>query len=353
MGRVSPVADRALRALLRAPGRALEWIDGEVRLPRGPPAAVMFDAVRDTARYPESRLALEPDLHYARHEGLVLAWQHRGRTAFGIGGLNAPHAARGALLAAFVEQAAGHGIARQLVFPLRAHEVQAARAQGFRSVQVGVEASLDLQAWTLAGGARAHLRQMVRRATRRGVWTEEVDPVDVRDALDAVYTAWLASRRPSWRMRLLVGSPAWDAPFDRRYVVARSARGVEAFCTLLPGPHGVWGVDVMCRRPDATPGAMERLLADVASMLRDEGATTLSLGACPMAGIDARGPDRLLRAVFRLLYDSALGDRVFGFRGLHRFKRKFAPDEAPVYFAARPSLGVVALYRGCRMWGLM
>lgn len=344
--------DRLLRALMRVPGAVLDVVDGRVVVPEGPGPVDVYDDVRATARHPESRLALEPDLHYTRNGRQVLAWQHRGRTSFAVGGLNADPAQRDSLLRVHLVQTARLGIARQLLFPVRADELDAVRARGFSAVRVGVEAVVDLDDFTLRGGRFADVRQMVRRATRRGVWTEEVSPAQHADELHRIHADWLHSKRPSWRMKLLVGSPSLDRPFDRRYVIARTERRIEAFCTLLPSRPGVWGLDVMCRRPDAVAGSMERLLSDVALQLREEGASTLSLGANPMAGVPRGGDHPLLHGIFRLLYHNPLGDRVFGFRRLHQFKSKFRPREEPLWFAARPGLGVMALYRGCRMWGL-
>jgi lysylphosphatidylglycerol synthetase-like protein (DUF2156 family) len=71
-----------------------------------------------------------------------------------------------------------------------------------------------------------------------------------------------------------------------------------------------------------------------------------------MAGIPLTGKGWLLRRIFRVLYASSLGNRVFGFRRLHQFKSKFRPRWEPVYFAASPRLGIWSLYLGCRMWGL-
>ncbi len=344
--------DRAMRAAMRLPGALLDGVDGEIRVAAGGRPDAVYPQVRDTARHPESRLALEEGLHHACDPAGVLAWQHRGRTAFAIGGLNAAPEGRDALLRAFVDQAEAAGVVRQLAFPVRREELAAVVARGFQPVQVGVESILDVEDWTLRGGARADLRQMVNRARARGVAVEEVSAASHRPELEALYAAWLASRRPSWRMKLLVGSPSFDAPFDRRYLVARTPDRIEAFCTLLPSAPGLWGLDVMCRRPNAVPGSMERLLAAAADRLRDEGAHTLSLGANPMAGVPVGGSHPVLQGIFRLLYDSPWGDRVFGFRRLHHFKRKLRPREEPLWFAARPHLGVVSLYRGCRMWGL-
>lgn len=353
MDRALPdLADRALRAVLRLPGWLVERVDGPVVVPDGPGPDEVFEEVRRGARHPEAYLALEEDLHYHRDAAGVVAWQHRGRTAFAVGGLNALARGRVALLRGFRRAADAVGVRRHLVFPLRDEELPAARAAGFEPVQVGVEAWLDLECLDWRGGRHAHVRQMVNRARRRGVVVCEIRPEDHAEALAALHARWLDAKRPSWRMKLLVGSPSLERPFDRRYLAAHVGDRLEGFVTLLPGADGVWGLDVMCRRPDAVPGTMESLIHGAAVRLRAEGASQLSLGACPMAGVPLDGPKPVLRRIFRLLHDSAIGNRIFGFRRLHRFKDKFRPRWEPVYFAAAPRLGWFSLYLGCRMWGL-
>lgn len=344
--------DRLVRAGLRAPGVVMEWIDGVRVDPEVPDREALVEAVHATLRHPEAYLGLEPGLHHTRWQGFVLGWEHRGRTAFGVGGLNAPGDATTGLLGAFVRDTSDRGIVRQLAFPVRDVERGAVAAAGFTSVQVGVEAWLDLPGLTWRGRRFAHVRQMRNRARRKGVTVGEVAPGTCREALASVHAAWLAAKRPSWRMKLLVGSPALDWPLRRRYFVARSAGRVEAFVTVLPGAAGTWGLDVLARMPDALPGTMEHLLVHVVDTLRDEGAQHLSLGACPMAGVPVSREHPILTRTFRFLYDTALGNSLFGFRSLWTFKQKFRPRWEPVYFAARPRLGVLALYRGCRMWGL-
>jgi lysylphosphatidylglycerol synthetase-like protein (DUF2156 family) len=333
----------------------LERLDGgepETQLERAPED--VFPRVRATAAHPEAYLALEPGLHYVERGELVLAWQRRGRTAFGVGGVNAPEGLQEPLLRGFREETLGRGVVRQLLFPLRAHEREAALAAGFQSLQVGVEAWLDLPDLHFRGNRFENVRQMRNRARRRGVAVRERDVTQpaLRAELAALHDAWLESKRPSWRMKLLVGSPALEQPFDRRYFVAETDGRVEGFVTVVPADDGRWGVDVMCRRPDAVPGTMELMLVEVVAALRGEGARALSLGPCPMAGVARDGAYPLLRWIFDLLFRSQLGNRIFGFRALYAFKSKFRPRWEPVYLAASPSLGWVTLYRGCRMWGL-
>lgn len=348
-------ADTLLRRALALPGRVLDLADaaaGRPRLAGGLEPDAVLPLVRRQARHPESHLALEPGLSYVVAHGHVLAYRLRGGTAFGVGGVNAPPGERGPLLAAFAAQLRARGCRRVLLFPLRRDELDEARAAGFDAVQVGVEAWLDLPGLDLGGREHAHVRHLRNVARRRGVRVDELGADDARALLPDVYAAWLASKRPRWRMRLLVGTPGFERAYDRRYLVARGEDRVEGFVTLVPGGPGVWGVDVMCRRPDAIKGTMEALVVAAAERLRDEGATALSLGPCPMAAVPVQGPRSALRRTFALLYGTRCGNRLFGFRNLHRFKQKFRPRWEPVWFGATPRLGVTALYAGCRMWGL-
>ncbi len=271
--------DRVLRGLMGLPGWFLDRVEPTPQTP--PPLGLSTDAVRERirtgARWPEAQLALEPRLHVLVREEGVIGYEVRGSTVFGIGGLNTDDA-RG-LLGSFV-RLAGTGARRHLLFPVREAERSAVHAAGFGTLQVGVEGWLDLAERDWRGRSFQHVRHLRNKAIRLGVESAEVEPGAVAEELRAIHADWLLSKRPSWRMKLLVGSPGLDEPGDRRYLVARSQGRVEAFLTLLPGAPGQWGVDVMCRRPDAAKGTMEHLIVHAADVLRAEGAASLSLGPC-------------------------------------------------------------------------
>lgn len=350
-----------MRWLLGVPGRLLDRIDGPQLPPQGPRPEAVYPLVRAQARHPEAHLALERGLHYRVHAGHVLAYEIRGRTAFAVGGLNAPPGQRVELLRSWRTALGRRGVHRQLCFPVRPEELADVRRAGMEHVQVGVEAWLDVDA--LSGGAPedgrlfrgsryAEVRYMRNRAGRRGVEVAEVRPEEHAEELGRLHRAWLESKRPSWRMKLLVGSPGLEQPFDRRYFVATHEERLVAFLTWLPGGPGCMGLDVMCRDPQAPPGTMERLICHAVQVLAAEGISRLSLGACPMAGVPVEGARLGLKRVFATLYGSQLGNRVFGFRSLHRFKAKFRPRWGAVHVAAAPRLGALELYLGCRMWGL-
>lgn len=347
--------DRAMRAALAIPGvfvDALDRLHPVRRNPEPPALDDLVERVRASARHPEAYLALEDGLHHVVQPDGLQAYQERGGTAFCVGGLNVSPPRRVAYLRRLRTILSDRGIRRVLIFPLRPPELADAAMAGLGVVQVGVEAWLDLADLTFRGNRYEGPRHMRNRARRRGVVVASVSPERHRAELDAIHSEWLGNKRPRWRMKLLVGSPGLDRPFDRRYFVARTDQRIEAFLTVLPGGSGIYGVDVMCRRPDAPAGTMEMLIMGAAEVLRSEGAVTLSLGPCPMAGIETERAGKVIGAVFGGLYSSWIGNKLFGFRNLHRFKKKFRPRWEPVYFAAAPRLGLLELYLGCRMWGL-
>ena len=94
-------------------------------------------------------------------------------------------------------------------------------------------------------------------------------------------------------------------------------------------------------------------MLETVAQLRSEGVTTLSLGPCPMAGLEAIARPNILHRIFQLLYRTSWGNRIFGFRGLVSFKNKFRPRWEPIFIAATPRVSVLTLYMGCRMWRLL
>jgi len=350
---------RLLHGLLGLPGRLVDGLWGAAR-PVDLPEVTTAAAAGLVARSPRGNayLALEPSLRRARIGEGLLAYRVAARNAFIVGGLHGPLEAAARGLVELRERLRGAGVRRVVVVPVSTDEVGVVQEAGFGVVQVASEALVDPRTFGLTGGALADLRQMVNRATGRfDLTVREIRPETEGTPWARVYERWLASRPSGHAMSLLVGSPAVDEPLGRRYFAAvEPGEGgrLVAVTSIAPGWGGRgFGVDIMAREPDAPAGAMDLLLAEVIGTLGDEGVEILSLGACPMAGIEADGhTPRWLRALFRFLYASKLGNRVFPFRQLHRFKAKFAPRWEPVYLAGWPSAGPWTVYVGGRMWGL-
>ena len=324
-------------AMLARPVRASARANGYLSLEKG---LMLFSHIRDRAE-----------------DGFV-TYHAAGRNAFAVGGLHGPREGYVPTLRAFRERMTRFGYRRLLLFPVAGEELHEVRDAGFSTIRTGSEAFVDPSRFDLAGRATADLRQMVNRANRR--WPLEVietDPVQDGAAMNTVWRDWLAHRPNGYRMRLLIGTPAWDLPYDRRYFLARrpGETAAEAFVTLTPGWDGAgWGLDVMARRADAPAGTMEVLIVEVLRRLAAEGIERFSLGACPMyeAPTVPGEPRSYLRRVFRFLFRSTIGNALFHFQSLAYFKGKFDPVWEPVYVAAWPDAGPWSMYVGVRMWGL-
>lgn len=351
----------ALRFALSVPGRVSERI-GRAGLPERLAAdPISPDALEGLARRSprgNAYLSLEPGLRaFATPDG-ALTWAATRHNVFVVGGVHAPDGHGGRLLDDFRRGLRDARYRRGLIFPVATAERRLVRAAGFRTLAVGAEAFIDTADFTLAGRARADLRQMVNRGRKRSsITVVELPAASAGAELGAVYARWLASRPVADPMALLVGTPCFDRPARRRFFAALAPERPHpvAFVTVTPAWGGAgYGLDVMAREPDAPAGAMDVLLTEVITRLADEGVATLSLGACPMA---ERTPlpwrdSRALRAVFRWLYRSRLGNHLFPFASLARYKDKFAPRWEAVHLGAWPRLNALTLYHGCRLWGL-
>lgn len=209
---------------------------------------------------------------------------------------------------------------------------------GFRLFKVGEEAIIELPAFDLAGPRRANLRHTITRCRRDGVsfrWFAGGLPASESTLcadLAAIDAEWC--RRAGPELCFSISHFRKDALTAQPVCVAVSPEGVAlAFATFRrTGADGGWVLDLMRRAIGGPPGAVEGCIAAAAAAFRAAGASTLSLGLAPLAGLDAAaGPpeERILAIGARLVrpwYDA--GSLAF-------FKRKFDPNWIPRYGAIR------------------
>jgi phosphatidylglycerol lysyltransferase len=208
---------------------------------------------------------------------------------------------------------------------------------GFRLYRIGLEALVDLPSFDLAGSRRANLRHTVTRARRTGV-TAKWYPYGLGTALDRyadsfieIDAGWLRGR-PPMRFTISHFSLTEMATSPIALAVDDSDRPL-AFATFLPtGNDGGWVVDLMRRRPDATPGSMELCIVQAAAGLREAGAAQLSLGLAPLAGLSPHHGSPVERM---LAAGARLAGSAYDVRGLAFFKAKFDPHWEPHFLAVR------------------
>jgi phosphatidylglycerol lysyltransferase len=213
--------------------------------------------------------------------------------------------------------------------------------QGMGLYKLGEEARVSLDGWTLDLPERRRLRQIIRQLERQGCRFEVLEPEQARSILPElrrVSDAWLAHKRAREKGFSL-------GRFDERYLshfpvaVVRQNGAVIAFANLWSagGPREL-SVDLMRYLPDALPGLMDYLFAQIMCWGAREGYRWFNLGMAPLSGIrvDALAPGWSRLAA--LVYEH--GEAFYNFRGLRTYKEKFRPEWRPRFLASPGGLAL-------------
>lgn len=210
---------------------------------------------------------------------------------------------------------------------------------GLTLTPLGEQARVNLTTFSLDASALKSVRQARASAVRRGCSFEIVPPQDVPRLLPAlarVSLGWLAGK--STREKGFS-----NASFDGAYLahfpvaVVRRAGEIIAFANLWLGAgHEELSVDLMRHAPEAPPGTMDFLFAELLAWGRAEGYRWFDFGMAPLAGLEASDAAPVWRFVGTMIYRH--GEHFYNFEGLRRFKAKFAPAWTPLYLASQGGL---------------
>lgn len=223
---------------------------------------------------------------------------------------------------------------------------------GLASLPIGEDTLIDLPSLEFRGKQWQDVRTAINRARRAGISFRMISQVDADPAITRqlweISDAWTKDR----------GLPEMDFTLGRltdppdpevRTAIAIDQEGrVQGFITWLPvyASHG-WVIDLMRRREDAFRGIMEFLIAESASVFKEEHDRFVSLGAAPLARTTGDGSgDGVLENVLDLL--SGWLDTFYHFGSLYEFKRKFSPRWEPIFLvypgtASLPRVGYALL----------
>lgn len=206
---------------------------------------------------------------------------------------------------------------------------------GLAALKLGEEARVPLGDFSLAGRARAELRQAHRRALRDGASFEFVTSARVPQLmprLREISSAWLAEKATAEK-HFSVGAfaPSYLSRFDVG-VVLRGDQPV-AFANLWKTrTKRELSVDLIRFGPEAPRSAMDFLFIELMLWAREHGYAWFNLGMAPLAGLEehplAPAWHRIGNFVFRH------GEHFYNFEGLRHYKAKFQPVWEAKYLVA-------------------
>jgi phosphatidylglycerol lysyltransferase len=276
------------------------------------------------------------DLLFSRSGRGMLPYGVERKTWVAIGDPVGPDQDRREVAWSFCEEADLHG-AWPVFHEVGAEDLSTYQDLGLTLLQVGEEAILPLQGFTLDAPGREDLRRTHHALAARGAALRIVPGEQPAAAPAAVSEeAEEAEEQPRIRPPAEAGEPyagtlsRAEVSVDGRVVASGTLRASAGRNELA-----VDGVQVM---PGAPEGAVDLLLAEVATWGRDQGFRRFSLGTAPLEG----PPDRALgpawgEAGARLF---AHGEHFADPASLRRFKQRFGPVWEPRYLASPGGLSL-------------
>jgi phosphatidylglycerol lysyltransferase len=224
------------------------------------------------------------------------------------------------------------------------------RRVGLRSLQIGLEAILNLHTWALEGGQRKSIRTAVNRMQREGYCADVRLPPHAPELiaeLRAVSDDWLANRGGS-EMRFSVG---WfDAAYlnRSRLLVLRDPTGiVSAFANVVENSQSSQvAVDLMRHRTAADKGQMDFVFATLLGWAKQAGFSRFSFGLSGLAGLGTSPRDPAMERALGFVFNHI--NNFYNFKGLHAYKAKFGPSWEPRYLiypslASLPAMGAALI----------
>jgi len=194
-----------------------------------------------------------------------------------------------------------------------------------KSLLFGQEAIIDIENYTIEGGAKKGLRNSCNKARESGyhikVNTPPV-PDGVLQKLQNVSNEWL---KYTGYKELVFSQGIFESAELKNHTiltVENLEEKVEAFTNIIPDSvPGEGTCDLIRKVKEGPNGIIEFLMVELFFFLKSQGYKKVNLGFAPMSGID-RGKDFPEKSI-KFAYERI---RTFShYKGLRDFKEKFAP----------------------------
>ena len=263
-----------------------------------------------------------------------------GRSWIALGDPVGPAGQRAELAWKFREEADRHD-AWTVFYLVSAASLPLCIDLGLSLVKVGERAVVPLEDFSLAGGSRRRLRQVMRDVAAERALFDVVPSSGVPALIPemrSVSDAWLAAKRTREKGFSL-------GYFDERYLqhfpiaCVRVDGRLVAFANIWQSSdRREMSVDLMRYSPDAPTGVMEFLFVSMMLWGREQGYGAFDLGMASLSGIEGRELAPLWNRAGSWLYRH--GEHFYNFQGLRRYKSKFDPRWEPRYLASPGGLAL-------------
>lgn len=212
---------------------------------------------------------------------------------------------------------------------------------GYDFMKLGQEAIVKLEDFSLAGNKNKSKRQAVSRIDKAG-YTFSIEEPSFTDELfkelKDVSDEWLNGKKEKG---FCVGY------FDREYIemdkiaIVRNAEGeIKAFATIMPMyDNKTLSVDLMRFKDIQLNGIMDFIFVNLFEYSKENGYEFFNLGLVPLAEV---GESKYSFIREKIAYQIFInGNFIYSFKGLKKFKDKYASDWNEKYIAYKKESSLV------------
>jgi phosphatidylglycerol lysyltransferase len=220
-------------------------------------------------------------------------------------------------------------------YAVRERYCRSFEGMGLRRQKIGEMALISLNNFSLSGKDKARYRQSRNRAIREGLSFEVLRPSEyspMMDRLEFISNDWLRQQQGQEKGFSL-------GRFDRKTLaqqpiaVARKNGEIIAFSNLWSSADGKeLSLDLMRYQDDVMVGVIDYVLVEAMIWGSAQGYEAFSLGMAPLAGLEGETETSIMTYLCRMAFKH--GDRLYGFKGIRQFKKKFNPEWEAVYLLA-------------------
>jgi len=215
------------------------------------------------------------------------------------------------------------------------------RETGFIALEIGDEAIVDVNDFTIDGATMKNVRQTLNRINRLGYTTKTSF---VRD-LDSSLRSELGHQMQSWRksatergFSMALGRFCNAEDPDCVITWAENDGRIVAVLQFVPWGRDSLSLDVMRRSPDAETGVNELMIQATIAFAKAHGFKRISLNFASFRSIFERGKKLGAGPITRMNHKILVFlSRFFQMESLYRFNAKFAPLWEP-RFAIFPGI---------------
>ena len=189
---------------------------------------------------------------------------------------------------------------------------------------LGQEGIVDLNVFSLEGGAKKSIRNALSKVKDRGYKTHVHTP-PIKDGLlqkiKSVSDEWLEDTGRS-EIIFSQGMFIWGELKQQTLItVENSEEKIVAFLNLVPDfAKGEGTCDLIRKTTDAPNGVMDFLIVELFRYLKSEGYSSVNIGFAPMSGLN--DPHTFKEKSMKFAYEKIRGFSQY--KGLREYKEKFA-----------------------------